>query len=160
VGLFGVAVGWIASRVWKKPCHCHGPAMGFGAGDMDAQWPESSGNLTPERMAVHRRLMETCYDPSKLQRAAMLFGNEGLADLARQLLGRAAEVHQQMHGAKDLVERFRAGDQHAIAMIDAIGQAARGGNQRAAVSRFLIWDYTAKNPAQGPVGPKVAGVAA
>ena len=132
-----------------------GSATGFGASD-DTGWPDPNGlpeGLTPARVALHARLMDECHDPRKLQKAAQLFGAEGLTECAQALLRKAAMIHQQMHGARELVERFRAGDQHAIAMIDAIGQAARAGQKRAAVSRFLIIDYTMKHPANGRGAP-------
>jgi len=160
-GLLWAAGGFLVCKLLGA--HPKTPAAGFGAdgdgADIPDPWvrppppPPTSGavgcdwGLTPERAALHQRLMCECHDPDKLTRAAALFGAEGLSDLAGALLRKAGMIHQQMHGARDLVERFRAGDQHAIAMIDSIGKAARAGHKRAQVSSFLITDYTMRNPA-------------
>lgn len=83
-----------------------------------------------------------------------MFGHEGLPMQAQALLGKAQMIHEMMHGAKSIVERCRAGDQHAMAMAQGIGEQARAGNQRAQISAFLIEEYTKKNPA-----PQVAQAA-
>lgn len=110
--------------------------------------PAAPGQLTPERAAIHGELMRRQHDPEKLKKAAQLFGHEGLPDQARMLLEKAACVHQQMHGAKELVERSRAGDQHAMAMIKAIGEQAKEGSVRAQVSCILIEQYCVANPVE------------
>jgi hypothetical protein len=102
--------------------------------------------LTPGRVAVHGDLMANCIDPDKLKRAAILFNHEGLAYHAQALLGKAQTIHEMMHGAQAIVERCRAGDQHAMAMAKGIGEQARAGNKRAQVSAFLIENYSKTHP--------------
>lgn len=113
-----------------------------------AQPPSAPGIVTPERAAVHGDLMRRCNDPKKLKQAATLFGHEGLPLHASALLKKAATVHEMMHGAKEIVERSRAGDQHAMAIAKGIGDQARAGNERARLSWILIQQYTEQNPAQ------------
>lgn len=114
------------------------------------------GQMTPARAAVHGELMAHCHDPGKLQRAAALFGHEGLPEHAQALLRKAAMVHEMMHGAKAIVERCRAGDQHAMAMAKSIGEQARAGNKRAQISAFLIERYTQQHPPQNGNGAQEA----
>jgi len=102
--------------------------------------------LTPARAAVHGDLMNNCTDPNKLQRGAALFGQEGLTWHADTLLRKAVELHEMMHGARTIVERCRAGDQHAMAMAKGIGDQARTGNKRAQTSAFFIEEYTKAYP--------------
>lgn len=111
-----------------------------------AQPPSAPGQLTPARVAVHGDLMRRCNDPRKLKQAAALFGHEGLPFHSDALLRKAAMVHEMMHGAQDIVERSRAGDQHAMAMAKSIGDQARAGNPRARLSWVLIEDYTKRHP--------------
>lgn len=106
-----------------------------------------SAQLTPARAAVHGELMSNCIDPKKLMRGAALFGHEGLTHHAEALLGKARVLHDMMHGAQAIVERCRAGDQHAMAIAKAIGEQARAGNKRAQVSTFFIEQYTKAHPA-------------
>lgn len=110
------------------------------------QPPSAPGQLTPARVAVHGDLMRFCADPKKLHKAAALFNHEGLTQHAQSLLRKASMIHDMMHGAKDIVERCRSGDQHAMAMAKSIGEQARAGNRRAQLSAFLIENYTKKNP--------------
>jgi hypothetical protein len=91
--------------------------------------------------------MTKCVEPQKLKRAAALFGHEGLSFHAQALLQRAQILHDMMHGAQAIVERCRAGDQHAMAMAKGIGEQARDGNRRAQVSAFFIEQYSKNNPA-------------
>lgn len=102
--------------------------------------------LTPARAAVHGELMANCNEPNKLMKAAALFGSEGLTHHAQMLFHKARLLHDMIHAAKDIVERCRAGDQHAMAMAKGIGEQARSGNKRAQLSAFLIEEYTKKNP--------------
>ena len=74
--------------------------------------------------------MNNCIDPNKLRRGAALFGAEGLTDYAESLMRKAVELHEMMHGARSIVERCRAGDQHAMALAKGIGDQARLGNKR------------------------------
>lgn len=104
------------------------------------------GRLTPARVAVHGDLMSNCNDPNKLRRGAALFGAEGLPDYAEALMRKAVEIHEMMHGARSIVERCRAGDQHAMAMAKGIGDQARAGNKRAQLSTFFIEEYTKAYP--------------
>ena len=104
------------------------------------------GRLTPARVAVHGDLMSNCNDPKKLQRGAALFGAEGLPDYAEALMRKAVEIHEMMHGARSIVERCRAGDQHAMAMAKGIGDQSRAGNKRAQLSAFFIAEYTKAYP--------------
>jgi hypothetical protein len=113
-----------------------------------AQPPSAPGQLTPARIAVHGDLMRFCADPKKLNKAAALFDHEGLTQHAQSLLRKAAMVHDMMHGAKSIVERCRAGDQHAMALAKSIGEQARAGSRRAQLSYFLIENYTKRNPAE------------
>jgi hypothetical protein len=108
--------------------------------------PSAPGQLTPARVAVHGDLMQRCNDPRKLKQAAALFGHEGLPFHSDALLRKAAMIHEMMHGAADIVERSRAGDQHAMALAKSIGEQARAGNQRARLSWVLIEDYTKRHP--------------
>lgn len=119
-----------------------------------AQPPSAPGQLTPARVAVHGDLMERCIDPTSLKVGAALFNHEQLPAHAQALLGKAALIHEMMHGAADIVQRSRAGDQHAMAMAKSIGDEARQGNKRAQLSWFLIEDYTKRNPpSETPVIP-------
>lgn len=111
-----------------------------------SQPPSAPGQLTPDRVAVHGDLMTRCVDPAKLRVGAALFNHEQLPAHADALLGKAALIHDMMHGAEDIVQRSRAGDQHAMAMAKSIGDEARQGNKRAQLSWFLIEDYTKRNP--------------
>jgi hypothetical protein len=113
-----------------------------------AQPATAPGQMTPARAAVHGELMAGCNDPGKLKRAAALFGHEGLPEQAKALLAKAAHIHEMMHGAKDIVERSRAGDQHAMAMAKAIGEQAQAGSKRALLSAFLIEQYSKQHPAK------------
>jgi hypothetical protein len=95
---------------------------------------------------IHGELMANCHDPKKLKRAAALFGTDGLPQYSQSLLTKARLMHEMMHGAKDIVERCRAGDQHAMAIAKGIGDQARTGNTRAKISAFLIEQYSKANP--------------
>jgi hypothetical protein len=90
--------------------------------------------------------MSNCIDPQKLVRGAALFGHEGLPQHAQALLHKAQMLHEMMHGAQSIVERCRAGDQHAMAMAKGIGEQARAGNKRSQVSAFFIEEYTKAHP--------------
>lgn len=117
------------------------------------------GRMSPERAKVHVHLMQHCIDPRKLKRAAALFGHEGLAEQAEMLLNKAREIHDMMHGAKEVVERCRTGDQHAMAVAKGIGDQARAGNPRAQISAVLIEQYSKNNPPPGikkPSAPQAA----
>lgn len=115
------------------------------------------GQMTPARAAVHGDLMNRCNDPTKLRKAAALFGHEGLGECAQMLLSKAAMIHEMMHGAKNIVERSRAGDQHAIAMAKNIAENAAKGDRRAQISVYLIQQYTAATANGGaPEAPKQA----
>jgi hypothetical protein len=111
-----------------------------------SQPPSAPGQLTPARVAVHGDLMTRCIDPNNLKIGAALFNHEQLPAHAQALLGKAALIHEMMHGAADIVQRSRAGDQHAMAMAKSIGDEARQGNERAQLSWILIEDYTKRNP--------------
>lgn len=108
--------------------------------------PAQAAKLTPARAAVHGELMNNCNDPQKLAKAATLFGHEGLSQHAGALLTKARMLHDMMHGAKEIVERCRAGDQHAMALAKGIGDQARKGSKRAQVSAMLIEQYSAAHP--------------
>lgn len=110
-------------------------------------------------VAVHGQLMMGCNDPNKLRKAAAQFGAEGLPELSQSLLAKAAMIHDMMHGAKAIVERCRAGDQHAMAMAKAIGDNARAGDRRAQLSAYLIELYTKQNPASAPAAAPSAKAA-
>jgi hypothetical protein len=97
--------------------------------------------------------MANCNDPKKLARGAALFGHEGLSHHAQALLTKAQMLHEMMHGAQAIVERCRAGDQHAMAMAKGIGEQARAGNKRAQISSLFIEEYSKANPA--PSVPEV-----
>jgi hypothetical protein len=110
--------------------------------------PPQAARITPARVAIHGELMTNCIEPQKLKRAAALFGHEGLSYHAQALLQRAMILHDMMHGAQAIVERCRAGDQHAMAMAKGIGEQSRAGNKRAQVSAFFIEQYSKNNPAK------------
>jgi len=124
------------------------------------------GTLTPQRIAIHGELMANCNDPKKLKRGATLFGQEGLTWHAETLLRKATDIHEMMHGARSVVERCRAGDQHAMAIAKGIGEQARVGNKRAQLSAFFIDEYTKnypnlnelydQSPVPVPVAPPIA----
>ena len=107
--------------------------------------PSAPGIVTPARAAIHGDLMNRCNDPNKLRNAAALFGHECLVGYSQALLQKASMIHDMMHGAKDIVERSRAGDQHAMAIAKGIGEQARAGNKRAQLSWILIEQYTKDN---------------
>ena len=110
--------------------------------------PSAPGQLTPARAAVHGDLMVRCHDPQKLQQAGALFGHEGLPWHARALFQKASMVQNMMKGAQDIVERSRAGDQHAMAIAKGIGDQARAGNKRAQLSWKLIEQYSKQQKPQ------------
>jgi hypothetical protein len=134
--------GAMAMHLWQRQKAAHPAATALAAP------PTAPGQMTPARAAVLGDLVNNCCDPGKLRRAATLFGQEGLPQQAQALLRKAAMVHDMMHGAKAIVERCRAGDQHAMAMAKAIGEQARAGNKRAQISAFLIQQYTKDFPAE------------
>lgn len=109
--------------------------------------PPHAAQITPAVAAVHGELMANCIDPQKLERGAALFGHEGLSHHAQALLGKAQLIHEMMHGAKSIVDRCRAGDQHAMALAKGIGEQSRAGNKRAQVSAFFIEEYSKAHPA-------------
>jgi hypothetical protein len=140
--------GLLATKLWKqykKPATTTPKGSTIVAQTL-AQPPSAPGQLTPERVAVHGDLMRRCNDPRKLKQAAALFGHEGLPFHSTALLQKAAMIHEMMHGAADIVERSRAGDQHAMALAKSIGEQARAGNKRAKLSWILIEDYTKRHP--------------
>jgi hypothetical protein len=108
--------------------------------------PPSAAQVTPAVAAIHGELMANCIDPQKLQRGAALFGHEGLNHHAEALLQKAQMIHDMMHGAQTIVERCRAGDQHAMALAKGIGDQARAGNKRAQVSALFIEEYSKEHP--------------
>ncbi len=122
--------------------------------------PPQQATMTPARAEVHGNLLRNCVDPQKLERAAALFGHEGLSECAETLLRKAQMIHDMMHGAQSIVERCRTGDQHAMALAKGIGEQARVGNKRAQLSQFLIEEYTKMKPASGPAMPAVPGAPA
>jgi len=107
---------------------------------------KAAKQIKPVHAAIHGELMQNCIDPQKLQRGAALFGAEGLTYHAEALFRKAQEIHEMMHGARSIVERCRAGDQHAMAMAKGIGEQSRAGNQRAQLSAFFIDEYTKAYP--------------
>lgn len=111
-----------------------------------AQLQGKPGQPTAAKAAVQGDLMARCNDPRKLQQAAAFFGQDGLPEYAAPLLQKAALIHEMMHGARDIVERSRAGDQHAMAIAKGIGDQARAGNKRAQLSWVLIEHYTKTHP--------------
>jgi hypothetical protein len=118
----------------------------FARSEFPSLHAKAPGNITPARAAIHGELMNNCIDPKKLQRGAALFGQEGLTYHAESLFRKAQEIHEMMHGARSIVERCRAGDQHAMAMAKGIGEQARAGNPRAQLSSFFIEEYTKAYP--------------
>lgn len=110
--------------------------------------PPHAAQITPAVAAVHGDLMANCIDPQKLERGAALFGHEGLTHHAQALLMKAQMIHDMMHGAQAIVERCRAGDQHAMALAKGIGEQAKAGNKRAQVSALFIEEYSKAHPAE------------
>lgn len=110
--------------------------------------------LTPPRAALHGDLMQNQIDPVKLDKAAALFGAEGLTNEARQLSAKAKEVRKQAAGARELIDRARTGDQNAMGIIAACRENALQGNPRAIVSCKLMLKYCELYPMQalGPLG--------
>ena len=132
--------GFLAHHAIKKHRATH-PAL-----TTSPQGLQLRGKLTPQRVAIHGDLMGNCVNPQKLVKAAQLFGAEGLPFHAEALANKAQVLHQMLHGAKTIVECSRAGDQHAIALAQKIGENARGGDKRAQLSAWLIEQYTKDNP--------------
>jgi hypothetical protein len=62
----------------------------------------------------------------------------------------------QRQGAQQLVERARAGDQNAVAMIAMVGQNARQGNPRAKSAYALILEFIQKNSPKSIMGAETA----
>ncbi len=134
--------GFLAHRAIKK--RRTSPAVAF-----ELPTPQSlalRGKLTPQRAAIHSKLMSVCNNPQKLAKAAQLFGAEGLPHHAEALANKAKVLHKMIHGAKAIVECSRAGDQHAMALAKQIGENARAGDKRAQLSAWLIEQYTKDNP--------------
>lgn len=110
--------------------------------------------LTPARAAIHGQLMGHELQPEKLEKAAFLFSREGLHTCAAQLRDKAKTIDAQIRAAIDLVERARAGDQNAMAMIAACREQSKAGNKRAFVTCQCIERYCLNNPVKddGPSG--------
>ncbi len=64
----------------------------------------------------------------------------------------------QAEGVRQIVERARAGDQVAMALIDQTRQQAERGNKKAQQSRKLIQRYLNKNPPSTMAGDERLGV--
>lgn len=116
--------------------------------------PALKGKLTPARVELHGCLMGQEFNPSKLERAAELFDDNGLPQQARDLKGKAQQIRKQSQVAAELVEAARSADQNAMGMIAAIREQAAQNNPRALVSANLIAQYCMKNPPKnlGPLG--------
>lgn len=121
--------------------------------------PKVAG-VSPARHHVFRHIIGTEIRPDKLDKAAKLFGQEGLLDHANALHAKAEQVRAQAKGAGELVERARAGDQNAMGMIAACRDNAKQGNERARISCVLIEDYCRRNPPPAPKEPSPETVAA
>jgi hypothetical protein len=103
--------------------------------------------VPPPVARAHGVLMQCEYQPDKLDHAAQAFGSEGFPQLARELRGKAQQVRQQAAAVPSIVERSRAGDQNALAMITACRENAAAGSPRAQVTCALIEQYCNAHPA-------------
>lgn len=102
--------------------------------------------VPPPVLKAHGVLMQCEYQPDKLEHAAHVFGSE-FPHLARELRGKAHQIRQQAAAVPALVERSRAGDQNAMAMITSCRDNAAAGSPRAQVTCALIEEYCRVNPA-------------
>ncbi len=103
--------------------------------------------VPPAVANMHGALMQCEYQPDKLDHAAQKFGSEGFPQLASELRGKARQVRQQAAAVPSIVERSRAGDQNALAMITACRENAQAGSPRAQVTCALIEAYCNAHPA-------------
>ncbi len=64
----------------------------------------------------------------------------------------------QAQGAKELVQRARAGEQNAMAILDMVGRNAKHGDPKAVSAHALILEYIRKKPIKhgGTIGSEVA----
>ena len=108
--------------------------------------------VPPAVVAAHGNLMQYEYHPGKLESAAQAFCAEGFPQLARELSSKAGQVRQQAAAVPAIVERSRAGDQNALAMITACRENAAQGSPRAQVTCALIEQYCHANPAPARPG--------
>lgn len=118
----------------------------------------SSKPVPPAIAAVHGDLMQHEYQPNRLESAAKMFGSEGFPSLARELASKASQIRQQAAAVPDIVERARAGDQNAMAMITACRENAAAGSPRAHVTCALIEQYCHAHPPAPKPGEAAAQV--
>lgn len=135
-------------------------ALGVGAAVVAAKRkkktpPRSPAPIPAVRQKQHQRAMTSEFRPNVLKKLANLFGSEGLNDQARELMAKAKQLDLQAKVIPELVERARAGDQNALAMIVAARSNAEEGLTRAQVTCQLIDQYCRKNPAQPRIGEEV-----
>ena len=109
---------------------------------------------TPALAQLHGHLMGQEINPVKLEKAAVLFHQNGLTAEARNLTGKAKEVRKMAAQIPDVAHRARAGDENAMAILAGIREQAAKGDQRAAVSANLFAKFFEQNaaPRLGPLG--------
>lgn len=62
----------------------------------------------------------------------------------------------QAQGAKELVDRARAGDQNAMAMLQKVGENARAGDPKARAGHDQVLSYIQKNPVKSAYDPRAS----
>lgn len=112
--------------------------------------------VPPPVAKAHGDFMLYEFQPDRLEHAARVFGAEGFPRLAKELTGKAQQVRQQAAAVPDIVQRARAGDQNAMAMITACRENAVQGNPRAAITCSLIEQYCRAYPKTSEAVPAQA----
>lgn len=112
-------------------------------------------SLPPKVAATHKAVMQKEFRPSVLKRVAKMFGAEGYPTLAKEVSDKSKQIKAQARVVPELVERARAGDQNAMAMITACRENASHGLKRAQVTCSLIEQYCKQNPVQPKPGDEV-----
>lgn len=138
--LVAVGGGFLAHHLYQK--HKASPAGQAAAARAAAQASARASQAAGRGTLRRRPLLTAGCDPIQLMDAAHRYGAEGYTAEARQL-AHEADLARHMHReAIGLVERCRAGDQHALAMVKQIGENARRGHPRARLSASLIEKYS------------------
>ena len=103
---------------------------------------------------AHGALMAGEFNPGALERHAARFRGAGFGAQAAELDAKAREVRAQAKACAELVDRARANDENAIAMIAGVRENAEKGDPRAQISCIVIRKYCEENPppALGPHG--------
>lgn len=126
-------------------------AIGVGTAWTVAKKKKTRPRKTPKALprkvaATHAAVMRQEFRPKVLEKFAKLFGAEGYPQLSRELSKKSRQIRDQARVVPEIVQRARAGDQNAMAMITAVRENAAHGLARAQVTCELIEKYCLANP--------------